>query len=84
MGEDGDSGRGGAIVVGQIRRKLSMAAVRAQCLILHGRLELIGTGLPEAAAALAMMHTMEQDRLTFLQTIRGPQHRVLRGFGKVD
>ena len=61
-------------------RKLSVAAVRAQCLTLHGRLELIRTGLPEAAsrraAALAMAHTMEQDRLNFLQTIHGPQHRV--------
>ena len=76
-----------AIVVGQIRRKLSVAAVRAKFLTLHGRLELIRTELPEAAArraaAQAMTYTMEQDRLTFLQTIRGP-HRVHRGFGKVE
>ena len=79
---------GRAIVVGQIGRKLSVASVRAQWLTLHGRLELIGTGLPEAAArraaALAMMHTMEQDRLTFLQTICGPQHRVRRELSKLD
>ena len=77
-----------SIVVGQIRRKLSVAPVSAQCLTLHGMLELIGTGLPEAtarrAATHAMTHTMEQDRLTFLQTICGPQHRVHRGFGIVE
>ena len=41
MGEDGVErtvGRERAIVVGQIRRKLSVASVRAQCLTLHGRL----------------------------------------------
>ena len=77
-----------AIVLGQLCRKLSMASIRAQCISLHGRLELIGTGLAEAAtrrsAALAMAHTMEQDRVTFLQTLHTPQHRVRRGFGKTE
>ena len=50
MGVERTVARERAIVVGQIRRKLSVAAVGAQCLTLHGRLELIGTGLPEAAA----------------------------------
>ena len=77
-----------AIVVGQVRRKLSIASVRAQCISLHGRLELIGTGLAETAArksaAMAMAHAMELDRATFLQTLRAPQHGVRRGFGKVE
>ena len=77
-----------AIVVGQIRRRLSVAAVRAQCLSLHGRLEVMGTGLKEAAArrtaGLAMDHSMEQGRMSFLQTLRQPQHGIRRGFGKVE
>ena len=56
------------------------ASIRAQCISLHGRLELIGSGVGEAAArrsaALAMAHTMELDRVTFLQTLRAPQHGV--------
>ena len=77
-----------AIVVGQVRRKLSIASIRAQCISLHGRLELIGAGLAEAtarrSAALAMAHTMERDRDTFLQTLRAPQHGIRRGIGKID
>ena len=65
-----------------------MASIRAQCISLQGRLELIGTGLAEAtsrrSAALAMAHTMEQDRATFLQTLHAPQDRVRRGFEKVE
>ena len=59
-----------AIVVGQVCRKLSIASIRAQCISLHGRLELISCGLTEAAArrsaALVMAYTLEQDRVTFL------------------
>ena len=77
-----------AIVVGQVCRKLSVASITAQCISLHRRLELIGSGLTEAAArrlaALAMAHTMEQDRVNFLQTLRAPQHGVRRYFGKME
>ena len=63
------------------------AAVRAQCITLHGRLEMIGMGLLGAAGrragAQAMAYAMEKDRLTFLQTLRAPQHGVRRGFGRV-
>ena len=44
-----------------------MAAVRAQFLTLHGRLELIGTRLPKAAArraaALAMHYGIKSQKL---------------------
>ena len=64
-------------MVRQIRRRLSVAAVRVQCLSLHGRLEVMGTGLEEAAArraaGLAMDHAMEQGRMSFLQTLCQPQ-----------
>ena len=38
-----------AVVVGQIRKRVSVAAVRAQCHSLLGRLEVIGPGSPAAA-----------------------------------
>ena len=37
------------VVVGQIRKRVSVAAVRAQCHSLLGRLEVIGPGSPTAA-----------------------------------
>ena len=77
-----------AIMVGQIRRRLSMAPLRAQCLSLHSRLEVMGTGLKEAvarrAAGLAMDHSMEQGRMSFLQTLRQPQRGIRSGFSKVE
>ena len=39
-----------AIMVGQLCCKISISTTRAQCMTLHGRLELIGMGLSEAAA----------------------------------
>ena len=38
-----------AVVVGQIRKRVSVAAVRAQCHSLLGRLEVIGPGSPASA-----------------------------------
>ena len=38
-----------AVVVGQIRKRVSVAIVRAQCHSLLGRLEVIGPGSPAAA-----------------------------------
>ena len=76
-----------ALVVGQLRRRLSIAAVRAQCSSLHGRLEIIGPGHTEAAGrrsrALNMAYSMQRDRLAFRGTIRATNFRVRRGFGRV-
>ena len=76
------------MVVGQIRRKLAVASVRAQCLSLLGRLQVIGgSGQAEAgrrrAAALESAFTMARDRAAFMEAIRTGHHRVRRGFGKV-
>ena len=38
----------------------------------------------QSSAALAMAHTMEQDRVNFLQTLRAPQQGVRRGFGRTE
>ena len=78
-----------AIVVNQLRRKLSVTAVKAQCLSLLGRLEVIGSGgFSEAAnrrnMALDTAFSMQKDRASFLETIRATNFRVRRGFGKVD
>ena len=76
-----------ALIVGQLRRRLSIAAVRAQCLSLHGRLEIIGPGHAEAAGrrtrALNMAYSMQRDRVAFRETIRATNYRVRRGFGRV-
>ena len=73
-----------ALVVGQLRRRLSIAAVRAQCSSLHGRLEIIGPGHAEAAGrrsrALNMAYSMQRDRLAFRESIRATNFRVRRGF----
>ena len=75
-----------AIVVGQIRRRLSVASVRAQTLSLLGRLQVIGTSTAERRRALFMdsATTLARDRAVFLETLRTGHFRVRRGFGKVD
>ena len=77
-----------SLVVSQIRRRLSVATVRAQCSSLLGRLEVIGPGMKEAAGrrarALDVAFSMERDRAAFMQTIRAPHSRIRRGFGLVD
>ena len=50
-----------SLAVGHIRRKLSVAAVKAQCLSLLGRLEGLGTGATTAAGRRAK--ALEQERL---------------------
>ena len=75
-----------AIVVGQIRRRLSVAAVRAQTLSLHGRLLVMGASAAEKRRVkifLDMAATLARDRASYLETLRG-HFRVRRGFGKVD
>ena len=77
-----------SLVVGQIRRRLSVAAVKAQCSSLLGRLEVIGPGMKEAAnrqtRALDVAFSMERDRAAFLKTIRTPHSHIRRGFGLVE
>ena len=75
------------LVVGQIRRRLSIAAVRAQCSSLLGRLKVIGSGMTEAAGrrakALNMAFSMQEDRAAFMKTIRTDYSRIRKGFGLV-
>ena len=77
-----------SLVVGQIHRRLSVAAVKAQCSSLLGRLEVIGPGMKEAAnrrtRALDVAFSMERDRVAFLKTIRTPHSHIRRGFGLVE
>ena len=77
-----------SLVVTQICRRLSVAAVRAQCSSLLGMLEVIGPGMKEAAGrrarALDVAFSMERDRAAFMQTIRAPHSRIRRGFGLLD
>ena len=74
-----------AIVVGQIRRRLSVAAVQAQTLSLHGRLRVIGASAAEKRRDnfLNTAAILARDRASYLETLRG-HFRVKRGFGKVD
>ena len=76
-----------AIIVGQVRRKLSVAAIRAQCLSLLGRLQVIGASKElerRRAKALDTVYTMAQDRASFLKSLKNGYTRIRRGFGKVD
>ena len=72
-----------SLVFGQIRRRLSIAAVRAQCSSLLGRLEFIGSGMTEAAGRRAkaqnMTFSMQEDRVAFMETIRTNHSRVRKG-----
>ena len=68
----------------------SVAAVKAQTLSLHGRLQVIGASaasnqaerrrgnFTDTAAILA------RDRASYLETLRTGHFSVRRGFGKVD
>ena len=77
-----------SLVIGQICRRLSVAAVKAQCSSLLGRLEVIGPGMTEVAGrrarALDVNFSMERDRAAFLKTIRTPVSHIRRGFGMVQ
>ena len=76
-----------AIVVGQLRRKLSIAAVRAQCLSLHGRLETLAPGHKEAAnrrgKAVELAWAMAEERRAHIESLRQHHSALRRGFGKV-
>ena len=63
-----------AIMVGLLRRNLSVAGVRAQCSSLLGRLEVLGPGMGQAANRRA--HALHQDMVlgrelkAHMQTLR--------------
>ena len=77
-----------AVVMGQLRRRLSVAAVRAQCLSLHGRHETLAPGHKDCAKhkdkAVEHSRAMARERQAHLEAL-GQHHSVMRrGFGKVD
>ena len=76
-----------AVIIGQIRKRLSVSAVRAQCHTLLSRLEAIGPGT--AAAAGRRRHAQEQDRrwrrerqATLLSERQG-RNVIRRGFARL-
>ena len=77
-----------AMVVGMLRRKLSVAGVKAQCSSLLGRLQVIGPGMGPAANRRA--HALYQDRVmareqqAHAQALRHEKNIVRRGFARVN
>ena len=84
LSEEGVKG----LAVGYIRRKLSIAAVKAQCHSLLGRLEGLGPGAVAAAGRRA--RAMEQERLwarermAYDLSVKQGFNIIRRGFAKVD
>ena len=72
------------LVVGMLRRKLSVAGVRAQCSSLLGRLEMLGPGMGHAAARRAQALHQEQllakELLAHTQALRQERNVLRRGF----
>ena len=77
-----------SLVVGQIRRKLSVAAVKAQCSSLLGRLEVMGPGVSAAAGrrreALERVRNWGTEREMYCRAIRQSHNIVRKGFSKLD
>ena len=77
-----------AVIVGQIRRKLSVAAVKAQCSSLLGRLESLGPGLCMAsgrrADALARAYAWDREQQAHSLALRQHKNVVRRGFARVN
>ena len=75
-----------ALVIGHLRRRISVTACRAQCHTLLGRLQVLGpNGLQKMAArtkSVDMHHKMQQDRLAFREVLRVSNWRHRAGFGK--
>ena len=65
-----------------------MAAVRAQCLSLHGRLETLAPGHKDCARrkdkAVEHSWAMARERQAHLEALRQHHAVMRRGFGKVD
>ena len=77
-----------AVAVTYIRRKVSVAAVKGQCLSLLGRLEVLGPGTAAAAVRRRWAQVKEQrwrkDRQAMLLSERQGRSIVRRGFAKLD
>ena len=77
-----------SMVVSHIGRKVSVAAVRAQCTSLFGRLENLGPGTTAAVGrrkeAMEMERSWARKRVVFARALRH-SHNIRRvGFAKID
>ena len=77
-----------AVAVSYIRRRVSVAAVKGQCLSLLGRLEVLGPGTTAAAGrrkwALVQEQRWRRDRQAMLLSERQGRSILRRGFSKLD
>ena len=77
-----------AVAVSYIRRRVSVAAVKGQCLSLLGRLEVLGPGCAAAAGRRKWAQVQEQrwrrDRQAMLLSERQGRSILRRGFAKLD
>ena len=77
-----------ALAVGFIRRRLSVAAIRAQCISLLGRLEVMGPGLTTASnrrrAAADQERIWRRERVAQELTDRQGYSGLRRGFPRLD
>ena len=76
------------MAVSYIRRRVSVAAVKGQCLSLLGRLEVLGPGCAAAAGRRKWAQFQEQrwrrDRQAMLLSERQGRSILRRGFAKLD
>ena len=77
-----------SLAVGYIRRRLSVAAVRAQCLSLLGRLDTMGPGLTMAnnrrRQAADLEYMWRRERAAHQLSAREGHSALRRGFAKLD
>ena len=77
-----------AVAVSYIRRRVSVAAVKGQCLSLLGRLEVLGPGTAAAAGRRRWAQVQEQrwrrDRQAMLLSERHGRRILGRGFARLD
>ena len=77
-----------AVAVSYIRRRVSVEAVKGQCLSLLGRLEAMGPGFAAAAGRRKWAQVQEQrwrrDRQAMLLSERQGRSILRRGFAKLD
>ena len=83
-----DRGGGQSLGSGYIRRRLSVAAVKAQCFSLLGRLEGLGPGAVTAAGrrrtALEQERLWAKERRGDAMSARQGYNIVRRGFARLD
>ena len=76
------------MAVGYIRRRLGVAAVKAQCLSLLGRVEGLGPGAVSAAGrrrrALEQERLWSRERRAHQLATRQGYNIIRRGFAKLD